>query len=165
MMKLDLSLTSQKRSWLVLGSVLYLLALFLMCWTPQLSDGLPTPGIQRFGRLVVLLVPFNSLVNLGQVTSGLQLAKVILQNIANILLLLPLVYQLIWLFPDLRKVKRVLRLGFYLSLGIELGQLLLDYLWDFNRVFELDDLWTNTLGAYLALGLYRKLTAKDIEGQ
>lgn len=29
-------------------------------------------------------------------------------------------------------------------------QVLLDLLFDANRVFELDDLWTNTLGAYLA---------------
>ena len=46
-----------------------------------------TPGIQHFGRIVVLLVPLNSVMNLGQITSVLQLIKVILQNIANIFLL------------------------------------------------------------------------------
>ena len=30
------------------------------------------------------------------------------------------------------------------------SQVLLDLLFNANRVFELDDLWTNTLGAYLA---------------
>ena len=37
-----------------------------------------------------------------------------------------------------------------MSLWIECSQVLLDLLYDANRVFELDDLWTNTLGAYLA---------------
>ena len=37
-----------------------------------------------------------------------------------------------------------------LVLWIECSQVLLDLLFNANRVFELDDLWTNTLGAYLA---------------
>ena len=109
-----------------------------------------TPGIQHFGRIVVLLVPLNSVMNLGQITSVLQLIKVILQNIANIFLLSPLVFQLLWLRPWLRSRKRVLCFGFGMSLWIECSQVLLDLLFDANRVFELDDLWTNTLGAYLA---------------
>ena len=109
-----------------------------------------TPGIQHFGRIVVLLVPLNSVMNLGQITSVLQLIKVILQNIANIFLLSPLVFQLLWLRPWLRSRKRVLCFGFAMSLWIECSQVLLDILFDANRVFELDDLWTNTLGAYLA---------------
>ena len=48
-----------------------------------------TPGIQHFGRIVVLLVPLNSVMNLGQITSVLQLIKVILQNIANYLFVKP----------------------------------------------------------------------------
>ena len=48
-----------------------------------------TPGIQHFGRIVVLLVPLNSVMNLGQITSVLQLIKVILQNIANIFFVKP----------------------------------------------------------------------------
>ena len=58
-----------------------------MCFLPQQPEpGMETPGIQHFGRVVVLLVPFNSLINLGQVTSPLQLIKVFVQNIANIFL-------------------------------------------------------------------------------
>ena len=87
--------------------------------------------------------------NLGQITSVLQLIKVILQNVANIFLLSPLVFQLLWLWPWLRSRKRVLCSGFAMSLWIECSQVLLDLLFDANRVFELDDLWTNTLGAYL----------------
>lgn len=109
-----------------------------------------TPGIQHFGRIVVLLIPLNSLMNIGQITSVLQLIKVILQNVANIFLLSPLIFQLLWLWPWLRNRKRVLLFGFSMSLWIECSQVMLDLLFDANRVFEVDDLWTNTLGAYLA---------------
>ena len=44
-----------------------------------------------------------------------------------------------------------------MSLTIEVGQVILDLLIDANRVFELDDLWTNTLGGLLALAVYRLL--------
>lgn len=37
-----------------------------------------------------------------------------------------------------------------MSLSIEVTQILLDLLINANRVFEIDDLWTNTLGGYLA---------------
>ena len=109
-----------------------------------------TPGIQYFGRVVVLLVPFNSFVNLGEITSWLQLVKVFVQNLANIFLLSPLIFQLLWLFPQLRSTKRIVWLSFAMSLAIEMTQILLDLLINANRVFEIDDLWTNTLGGYLA---------------
>ena len=44
--------------------------------------------------------------------------------------------------------------SFYLSLFIECTQLLLDLLINAERVFEVDDLWTNTLGGVLAYGTY-----------
>ena len=109
-----------------------------------------TPGIQYFGRVVVLLIPFNSFVNLGEITSWLQLVKVFVQNLANIFLLSPLIFQLLWLFPQLRSTKRIVWLSFAMSLAIEMTQILLDLLINANRVFEIDDLWTNTLGGYLA---------------
>ena len=139
----------------------YLLCLVLLCWTPQygLVEGVETPGIQHFGRVVVLLIPFNSLINLGQVTSLLQLIKVFVQNIANIFLLSPLVFQLLWLWPWLGTRKRVLCFSLGMSLWIELSQIVLDLLFDFNRVFEIDDLWTNTLGSYLAYLCFKWLQA------
>lgn len=144
-------LTKRGRRLLRSGSFFYFILLCLMCFLPQQPEpGMETPGIQHFGRIVVLLVPLNSVMNLGQITSVLQLIKVILQNIANIFLLSPLVFQLLWLWPWLRSCKRVLCFGFAMSLWIECSQVLLDLLFDANRVFELDDLWTNTLGAYLA---------------
>ena len=86
-------LTKRGRRLLRSGSFFYFILLCLMCFLPQQPEpGMETPGIQHFGRIVVLLVPLNSVMNLGQITSVLQLIKVILQNIANIFLLSPLVF-------------------------------------------------------------------------
>ena len=149
---------------LSLGIVLYSLCIVCFCFTPQpqLPTGVETPGIQTFGRLVFLLMPFNSLWKLGEVTSPLQLFWIFLQNALNILLLFPLIFQLLYLTPSLRKTKRVILLSFLLSLSIECTQLALDFFFDFNRVFEIDDLWTNTLGGYLAWIIYRKLNVNKL---
>lgn len=147
----DGELTAQGRRLLIGGCGLYFLMLCLMCFLPQTPEpGMETPGIQYFGRVVVLLIPFNSFVNLGEITSWLQLIKVFVQNLANIFLLSPLIFQLLWLFPQLRSTKRIVWLSFAMSLAIEMTQILLDLLINANRVFEIDDLWTNTLGGYLA---------------
>lgn len=135
--------------------LLYTLVIVVVCFSPQVSNpALPTPGVFYQGRLAFLLVPFNSLGNLGQATSLLHAVKIVFQNVLNIFLLYPLVLGLLMVKPSLRSVQVVLLLGFALSLSIELTQLLLDYLWNFNRVFELDDLLTNTFGAYLAYRTY-----------
>ena len=149
---------------LSLGIVLYSLCIVCFCFTPQpqLPTGVETPGIQTFGRLVFLLTPFNSLWNLGEVTSPIQLFWIFLQNALNVLLLFPLIFQLLYLIPSLRKTKRVILLSFLLSLSIECTQLVLDFFFDFNRVFEIDDLWTNTLVGYLAWLLYKGLHKNKI---
>ena len=153
-----------RKKLLGLGIVLYSLCIVCFCFTPQpqLPTGVETPGIQTFGRLVFLLTPFNSLWNLGEVTSPIQLFWIFLQNALNVLLLFPLIFQLLYLIPALRKTKRVILFSFLLSLGIECTQLVLDFLFDFNRVFEIDDLWTNTLGGYLAWVLYKLLHKNKI---
>ena len=149
---------------LSLGIVLYSLCIVCFCFTPQpqLPTGVETPGIQTIGRLVFLLMPFNSLWKLGEVTSPIQLFWIFLQNALNVLLLFPLIFQLLYLIPSLRKTKRVILLSFLLSLSIECTQLVLDFFFDFNRVFEIDDLWTNTLGGYLAWVLYKGLHKNKI---
>ena len=148
-----------RKKLLSLGIVLYSLCIVCFCFTPQpqLPTGVETPGIQTIGRLVFLLTPINSLWNLGEVTSPLQLFWIFLQNALNVLLLFPLIFQLLYLIPSLRKTKRVILLSFLLSSSIECTQLVLDFFFDFNRVFEIDDLWTNTLGGYLAWILYKLL--------
>ena len=139
--------------------VAYLGALVLMCWTPQygLVDGVETPGIQHFGRVVVLLTPFNSFANFDQLDSLKEIIFVVGQNITNIFLLTPLVLGLLALFPAFRSWKKVVLVSFACSLSIEVGQVILDLLIDANRVFEIDDLWTNTLGGLVALGIYKGL--------
>ena len=153
-----------RKTLLSLGIVLYSLCIVCFCFTPQpqLPTGVETPGIQTFGRLVFLLTPFNSLWNLGEVTSPIQLFWTFLQNALNILLLFPLIFQLLYLIPALRKTKRVILFSFLLSLSIECTQLVLDFFFDFIRVFEIDDLWTNTLGGYLAWVLYKLLHRNKI---
>lgn len=143
---------------------IYSLCIVCFCFTPQpqLPTGVETPGIQTFGRLVFLLTPLNSLWNLGEVTSFGQVIWIFLQNILNVFLLFPLVFQLLYLCPNLRKTKKIVFLSFLLSLGIECTQLVLDFFFDFNRVFEIDDLWINTLGGYLAWVLYRKLNVTKL---
>lgn len=158
LLKTDGELTVKGRTFLTWGSIFYILLLCLMCFLPQVPEkGMETPGIQQFGRIVVLLIPFNSFVNLGQIISLLQLIKVFVQNGMNVFLLSPLIFQLLWLFSNLRNTKRVLSVSFAISLFIECTQILLDILIDANRVFEIDDLWTNTLGGYLAFLFYKFL--------
>ena len=156
LLKTDGELTVKGRIFLTWGSIFYILLLCQMCFLPHVPEkGMETPGIQQFGRIVVLLIPFNSFINLGQITSLYQLIKVFVQNVMNIFLLSPLIFQLLWLFPKLRSTKRLLFVSFAISLFIECTQILLDILIDANRVFEIDDLWTNTLGGYLAFLLYK----------
>ncbi len=67
----DGELTSKGRQASQVLVCAYLLCLVLLCWTPQygLVEGVETPGIQHFGRVVVLLTPFNSLTNFYQLDS------------------------------------------------------------------------------------------------
>nr|WP_270538161.1 VanZ family protein [Streptococcus anginosus] len=131
LLKTDGELTVKGRIFLTWGSIFYILLLCLMCFLPQVPEkGMETPGIQQFGRIVVLLIPFNSFINLGQITSLYQLIKVFVQNVMNIFLLSPLIFQLLWLFPKLRSTKRLLFVSFAISLFIECTQILLDILID-----------------------------------
>ena len=157
-------MTKKRELILRLGVAVYSLSIVCFCFTPQpqLPTGVETPGIQTFGRLVFLLTPLNSLWNLGEVTSLGQVIWIVWQNILNVFLLFPLVFQLLYLCPNLRQTKKIILLSFLLSLGIECTQLVLDFFFDFNRVFEIDDLWTNTLGGYLAWVLYRKLNVTKL---
>lgn len=157
-------MTKKRELILRLGVAIYSLCIVCFCFTPQpqLPTGVETPGIQTFGRLVFLLTPLNSLWNLGEVTSLGQVIWIFLQNILNVFLLFPLIFQLLYLMPGLRNTKKVILFSFLLSLGIECTQLVLDFFFDFNRVFEIDDLWTNTLGGYLAWVLYRKLNVTKL---
>ena len=110
---------------LVWGVIFYSICIVYFCFTPQEQSpvGVETPGIQHLGRLVFLLTPFNSLWKLGEVTSLLQLFWIFLQNALNILLLFPLIFQILYLKPSLRKTKSVILFSFLLSLGIECTQL------------------------------------------
>ncbi|HFI0701118.1 TPA: VanZ family protein [Streptococcus suis] len=139
----------------------YALAIVLLCflpqsWYPQYKT-FSTPGIIQIGRLYVLPTPFNSIVNGDKVDSLADLGWIFLQNITNIFLLFPLVFLLLFLLEEWRSLRAVIRYSFCMSLFIESTQLLLDLLIDAGRVFEVDDLWTNTLGGILAYLLFTYL--------
>ncbi|MGT2926632.1 VanZ family protein [Streptococcus cuniculipharyngis] len=154
----------KKRSWLLLGMLVYGGLICLMCFSPQQEVvHTKTPGIQYMGPVPFLLIPFNTLVNYSQIRNWWDLAWLIGQNLMNIFLLYPLVFLLLLWDSRWRSYRSVLGLGFGLSLLIELGQVVLDILFQINRVFEIDDLLTNTLGALLAYLTYQYLAQKRIE--
>lgn len=137
---------------------IYALAVTLLCFLPQhvypQYKDFSTPGIIQIGRLYLLPIPFNSLVNGDKVDSLSDFVWIILQNVTNVFLLFPLVLCFIFLFKKWQQLRVVIRNTFLLSLCIECTQLILDFLIDAGRVFEIDDLWTNTLGGVLAFGVY-----------
>ncbi|HFH8466564.1 TPA: VanZ family protein [Streptococcus agalactiae] len=152
----ELTKISRRFVWMLV--VIYCLIIVRMCFGPQIMiEGVSTPNVQRFGRIVALLVPFNSFRSLDQLTSFKEIFWVIGQNVVNILLLFPLIIGLLSLKPSLRKYKSVILLAFLMSLFIECTQVVLDILIDANRVFEIDDLWTNILGGPFALWSYRNI--------
>lgn len=151
------------------AAVLYAVAIATMCFLPQnvypRYKDFMTPGIVQIGRLYLLPVPFNSIVNAYQVKSLSDWFWVVMQNMTNIFLLTPLIFCLLFLYPSWRNWRIVLRNTFFISLFIECTQLLLDILIDAGRVFEVDDLWTNSLGgliAYLAFKLIHIVVQKRI---
>ena len=156
----DGDLTPLGKSAVRWGLCLYALAVCAVCFLPQPFRQVKTPGIQHYGRLVVLLTPFNSLVNFGKIDGFWRLLWILGQNLSNILLLYPLILSLLLLKKELRSLKRIAVLTFSISFFIEVSQLLLDVLFNVNRVFEIDDLWTNTLGGVLAFYSYQWLQRK-----
>ncbi|HDR7633493.1 MULTISPECIES: VanZ family protein [Bacillus] len=69
----------------------------------------------------------------------------------NIVLFMPFGFLLPTIWPQFRKMKNTVCAGFFFSLAIELNQLLN------NRITDIDDLFTNTLGAIVGYIIYRVL--------
>ncbi|PEY91835.1 hypothetical protein CN360_19090 [Bacillus cereus] len=69
----------------------------------------------------------------------------------NIVLFMPLGFLLPTIWSQFRKMKNTVCAGFFFSLAIELNQLLN------NRITDIDDVFTNTLGAIVGYVIYRVL--------
>ncbi|OWT52050.1 VanZ family protein [Bacillus sp. K2I17] len=69
----------------------------------------------------------------------------------NIVLFMPFGFLLPTIWSQFRKMKNTVCAGFFFSLAIELNQLLN------NRITDIDDLFTNTLGAIIGYVLYKVL--------
>lgn len=152
-------LTPSGRKLVSLLAVLYIGCLIVLCFFPQSIypqyTHVPTPGIERWGQVYYLPVPFNTLVHARELTSLSDAAWVLLQNFSNVFLLTPLVLAGLALYASWRSWKRSLLYAFGMSLVIETTQFILDLTMNAGRVVELDDLWTNALGGLVAYGLYR----------
>ncbi len=70
------------------------------------------------------------------------------QIVLNILLFVPFGFLLVFLLKRLGSIKIIVPLAFLFSLSIELSQLIFKI-----GLFELDDLFNNTLGALIGYGL------------
>ncbi|MER0123820.1 VanZ family protein [Streptococcus sp. ZJ93] len=163
----DGELTRLGRKVAVFLARLYVLAICCLCFLPQhiypQYKMFSTPGVVQIGRLYILPIPFNSFINADKLDSLADWWLVLLQNLTNIFLLYPLVLALVFLFKKWQSFRAVICYSFLISLFIECTQLLLDLLFDVGRVFEIDDLWTNSLGgllAYLTYRLWKKAFAK-----
>lgn len=145
--------------------VFYALAIAIMCFTPnqQIFEGMETPNIIYYGRLRLLLIPFNSFVGLKEVTSLFQLIWIFCQNLLNMFLLYPLILLVHILSSRWQTYRKSLLLAFLISLFIECNQLLLDLAINANRVFEIDDLWTNSLGGFFAFMTYLLISKNRIK--
>jgi glycopeptide antibiotics resistance protein len=148
-------------------TICYTIAICMMCFLPQsiypTVKSIETPGIQHFGRITAILIPFNTLVHFGRIPSFSDVCLIVMQNVANIFLLSPLVFGICLIKANFSRFKKVFLTSFLMSLSIEVTQVLLDLLFDFNRVFEVDDLITNTLGGVLAYLFYKKIQRRMIK--
>src|SRR5699024_11221928 len=107
----------------------------------------------------LLLVPFNTFLSFGQLEGFKEIFWVILQNVMNVFLLFPLMLGLIALFPRWRSLSQAALLAFLISLGIESTQLLVDVLYNANRVFEIYECCDNTLSRCRCVYVYILLCA------
>ncbi len=123
--------------WFVFRVTFFPMIIVLYAFDPHSSNLIPLVGIIR-------MIQHGS-------------APVIVRNlVGNLVLLAPLGFLLPAFFKPVRRVEKMLGIGFLVSLGIELTQLLLKV-----RIFDVDDLILNTLGVLIgfsALLLLSKLS-------
>lgn len=91
------------------------------------------------------------------------MVKLIMRNVlGNVLLLMPLGFFIPILWSRFRQLKRIVLLGFTLSVLIEFLQLLQSLIGGIGRVSDVDDVIFNVLGTIIGYYIY-KLTFKLVE--
>ncbi|MFJ5964114.1 VanZ family protein [Bacillus sp. NPDC093026] len=96
-------------------------------------------------------IPFKTII----VTLELGLTSFIKQIIGNVILFIPLGFILPILF-SFYQLRKVIYIGFLVSLSIELIQFVLDLIVGYNyRSFDVDDIITNTLGTLIGVIIYK----------
>ncbi|MCY8513569.1 VanZ family protein [Bacillus atrophaeus] len=125
---------------------------------------LPIPISKRYIQIIIEsntaqknnFIPFSDIYKLLMVNPN-HLLDVILKQIGgNILLLLPLGFYAPILWKRFNKVKSVLALGFLVSSGIELTQLIISTILGVTyRSFVVDDIILNTIGVLTGYCLFK----------
>ncbi|MCP1150681.1 MULTISPECIES: VanZ family protein [Bacillus] len=96
-------------------------------------------------------IPFKTII----VTLEFGLTTFIKQIIGNVILFVPLGFILPILF-SFNQLRKVIYIGFLVSLSIELIQFVLDLIVGYNyRSFDVDDIITNTLGTLIGVIIYK----------
>ena len=121
--------------------MLYIILLCLMCFLPQVPE-------KEWDARCFSLFPLILWSILDKLRPSFNWSKC---KSVVLFLLSPLIFS----FCCFEREYKHAYVAFAISLFIECTQILLDIFIDANRVFEIDDLWTNTLGGYLAFLLYK----------
>ncbi|MDF7672220.1 VanZ family protein [Lactobacillus sp. ESL0701] len=140
---------SQKRNWKrILLSGLFLIYLWVLLDVtifpiPLFLDN-SLPAKLKFGKQLFINLRFNILKNYMP-----------LQLIGNIVLLAPLSFFVAVFKEKYAKLGHNLWLMFLSSLLIESVQLILSFFYLGNRIFDVNDLLLNTLGALIGFGFFK----------
>ncbi|MGX9290774.1 VanZ family protein [Bacillus sp. A015] len=96
-------------------------------------------------------IPFKTII----VTLELGLTSFIKQIIGNVILFIPLGF-ILPILSSFYQLRKVIYIGFLVSLSIELIQFGLDLIVGYNyRSFDVDDIITNTLGTLIGVIIYK----------
>lgn len=103
-------------------------------------------------KLGLQFVPFKTII--GNFSFGWG----IIQNIGNILLLMPLALIVVHFSQNMKKQSRLIFVGFITSVMIELIQFLLNYLTQYpSHAVDIDDIILNGLGYMIAFVIVKKV--------
>jgi glycopeptide antibiotics resistance protein len=136
---------NKRRSWPLGRKLLFLLLSIYLASTISLTlfpinVFIPSNSIHltRFGQQTMINLSPTTWINYG-----------LTQSIGNFVLLMPLGFLLPILFKKMRSVGKITLAGFSFSFAIETIQLVLNYFYLGNRLFDCSDLLLNTAGCLL----------------
>lgn len=147
----------QVRKGALISISFYLIGVFIVTLGHRTSDSAGETNLTLFSTFIRMFSPVAHRVQEWGFPRGLKELKWIGYKswesiILNLLMLVPLGYLIPICFGWLRKWWRTLLAGFSVSLLIECSQLIFHRGW-----FDVDDIFLNSLGAWIGYGLYKKV--------